>query len=181
MDEVTPAGPFALPGRDVGWCPRQDPSERAKDRRPERAANLLPHGDVVSSCVVLVIRESQIQALSIRRTQEFTARMLCHIGAHYGERARALEPAALLVRVETALDEARGHGLKTERSLYQYMNLCMSFGWTYLDEPENAWMRERYLSNTALGSPESRLRLLADEVLRRMEVDEHNAQLRDDR
>jgi ribosomal protein S13 len=128
--------------------------------------------------LVFTVRAFQVRHLSLGREQEFAERMIRHLEAHYPDRVGVLRPDALRTHVEHAIGTARGLGLSTERAICRHLNLCMTCGWGYLDEPENAWMRDRYLGDAALGAPDERMRLLVDEVLRRMEIEAQNQRLR---
>jgi hypothetical protein len=128
--------------------------------------------------LVFTVRDSQVRLLSFGRERDFAERMARHLEAHYPDRVSVLQPSVLRAHVDRAIEAAQGLGLSTERAICRHLNLCMTCGWDYLDQPENGWMRDRYLDNAALGVPDERMRLLVDEVLRRMEIEEHNQRLR---
>jgi hypothetical protein len=126
---------------------------------------------------MLTIRTAQLHRLATVREEELADRLAEHLREHFTALA-AVEPSALRARAEEVLASGTRMGLETERSLYQHANLCAVLGWDYIDRPENAWMRERYLDEPRLGAPADRMRQLLDQCVWRIEVEEHNARLR---
>jgi hypothetical protein len=88
---------------------------------------------------VLVIRESQLEALAQAALRRFEDEMVAHLGRH-AERLAALRgEAALRALVRTGIARARGHGFVQRGPIRLYLELMLAFGAAFDTDPQYAW------------------------------------------
>jgi hypothetical protein len=93
---------------------------------------------------------------------------LCrHARAHFAA-ARDVDDGTLRDVVAEAIERATAAGMRSEQSLYCFINLVVEYGADFDSDPELAWMRE-YLDDPDVPDPDERLARLHTAVLVRRE------------
>jgi hypothetical protein len=123
----------------------------------------------------MVIRVEQMEALGRAQKEIFLQQAIRHFANYFPQVAQGPEWEG---RLRGALVRADSeYGLKNERDLFAFADMCGGLGWDFDQEPENAWMRECLL-NKAVTRPEDRMTGLLRRIQRREEVEKQNAALR---
>jgi hypothetical protein len=122
---------------------------------------------------MLVIREEQVAALRRACARELERALCRHARTHFA-RARELEDAALHDLVAKSVQRAIERGMRSERSLYRFINLVMAYGAEFDADPALAWMRQ-YLDDADVPDPEERLARLHTAALVRRQRGEQEA------
>jgi hypothetical protein len=122
---------------------------------------------------MITLRRQQLAALAAARHKQFIDDMCAHVTAHFGAQVEHLAPAALRVRVVTALAEAESFGLRSRRDQCRYLGLAVVEGWEVLSQ---GWICELLGATSALGASE-RLSRVIDERLFRLEAEENDRRL----
>jgi hypothetical protein len=114
---------------------------------------------------MLVIRETQISALTGAMTARFDFDALAHVQLYFSERCAALGNDRAMEWVRDGLKRARGYGFESKYDWLRYLNLLFHFGDGFELCPAHAWALP-YLE----GERPARIRmnLLMDEAYRRL-------------
>jgi hypothetical protein len=72
---------------------------------------------------VLTIRSEQMQVFADRVDADFQQRLVTHVAQMFPERAVAMGPTALRLRVRQAVARARFHGFQSERQIASFVDL----------------------------------------------------------
>lgn len=127
---------------------------------------------------MLKIRPEQKVVFKHALRQESVSKLATQLRKFFADELVGLSDTDLYRHIDLALDQAEAFGLISKRRVSQFMNLCVTYGWDFLERAENQWMQLRYLENTAISNPADRIDLLVDQCLWRMEVEEHNENVR---
>src|SRR5262245_25863398 len=119
---------------------------------------------------MLRIRQEQLAALERAPRRELEAALAWHARTYFA-RARELDDAALRRLVAEALERATAVGMRSERSMYRFVNLVMEYGAEFDSDPELGWMKE-YLDDPDVPDADERLARLHTAVLVRREREE---------
>ncbi len=126
---------------------------------------------------MLTIRASQLALLEQARVASFSDDMQAHVLRHFSNSLPDIDGITLQLAIDQTLLRAREYGLENRASRCRFLNLALIYGWQFDTDPQNAWMREM-LRDTEVSSADDRIRLLVDECLYRLRIEEQNRRLR---
>ena len=91
---------------------------------------------------MLLIRQSQMEALRLASFQGFRARALSHVTLHFPNHARVAGDAALEATVDHNLARGADYGMRTERTALLYLTTAMMLGSGFDRSPAFPWAAE---------------------------------------
>ena len=127
---------------------------------------------------MLTIRDSQIQAFTRVRMPELGRRLREWLQTTHPSRIEGLTESALGDQIMTCLEKAGAFGMRGDRDMFRWMELCLRHGFDFTDRPENGWMVS-ILRDKRINSPADRLTYLMDLCRLREETAESNRRLRE--
>lgn len=119
---------------------------------------------------MLTIRRAQIQVFREAMLACVLADLEAHVRRHFPAVADKAE-TSLLRLLHAVVDRALDLGLETPEHLCRYVNLAAALGWDFDTAAEHAWLVE-LLRDASIPSVSHRLRLVGEEVERRLRLEE---------
>lgn len=119
---------------------------------------------------MLLIRMSQVAALSAIAEDNFIERMMEHLEETFPDVTDPLTRRELRARVEATLACARSYGIDNEADDCRFLSLAGAYGWEFDSAPANEWMRPMLAPSDGDGG----LAALLQACLRRLETDEQD-------
>ncbi|HEX8695895.1 MAG TPA: hypothetical protein VF746_25995 [Longimicrobium sp.] len=111
----------------------------------------------------LIIRDEQLRVLGEAARERFVRGALEKLRKHWPGAFRELGEAAARARVERAVAEAEGFGIRAEADVLRFVNLAFALGDGFAADPRRPWARA-LLADTAL-TPTERLDRLVELAL----------------
>ncbi len=88
---------------------------------------------------MLIIRKTQLEALSRSMVRQFERRMAQRLKAAFPEESRRMGDAALLGFVQSCIKAGASYKILLEENLEKYIDLAMEAGPDFGRKPEYAW------------------------------------------
>jgi hypothetical protein len=122
---------------------------------------------------MLTIRKEQMEALRRPRLERLYLDLIVHIRTSFAEQSAGMSDEELQQHIRKAVGRASQYQLRSERALYKFVSLSMLYGTDFDQAETTKWMRA-ILTDAEISSPNRRMDLLYDEVIRRLKLDEKN-------
>ncbi|OLS59168.1 hypothetical protein [Pseudomonas putida] len=122
---------------------------------------------------MLLIRDTQLQALAQMPRARFIENMLSHLYTHFPAQAWLLTRDELRDQISELVDRAASYQLTSRQQVCRFINLAATYGWAFDSDPERSWMRD-ILTDTVLALPGERLDRLMKSCLHRQRVEQRN-------
>ena len=130
---------------------------------------------------MFVIRSNQMEVLTRPARDAFVNAMIVHCKTYFPEVVSAYDDESLENLVAETIKHARTrYGMHCPQGLCRFINLAATLGWQFDLEPQNAWMRSRFLLNPQVSNPADRIDLLVAEMEYRQQVAEYNRSLEEE-
>ena len=126
---------------------------------------------------MLIIQNTQLQALAQPPRQQFIDEMMNHLYSHFPTQAWRLTRDDLRSQVNSLIDRAASHQLTSRQQVCRFINLAATYGWAFDSDPNLLWMRN-ILSDNALPHPGERLNRLVESCLHRQKIEDRNLRQR---
>jgi hypothetical protein len=116
---------------------------------------------------MLVIRKSQLDALSIAHRTSFDNRMLAHLKKFFPAQYDGLGEERAIEAVHYGIARAATYGITSERDVCKYVDLMFALGRDFDTDPRFDWAQP-ILTDPNLPDPSARIELLYDAALTRI-------------
>lgn len=126
---------------------------------------------------MITLSNDQMALFTQVAEEGFVERLCAALREQFPQELAAYAASALRRQVGETLQRARGYGLESEADCSRYLNLAVTCGWAFDEQPDNAWMRN-YLTDPDITLPGKRLHRLVDRCLHLERVEQQNAALR---
>ncbi|MDG9670845.1 DUF4123 domain-containing protein [Hahella sp. CR1] len=109
---------------------------------------------------LLKIRQDQCEQFTHAVRREFVRKMAATFLEKYPDRLKSIAPDQLFRLVDAAISQMHQLGAKSRQDAYHFINACILFGWDFLQDDSQKWIRTDYLENSELGNISLRLEAL---------------------
>jgi|WetSurMetagenome_2_1015567.scaffolds.fasta_scaffold349632_2 hypothetical protein len=120
--------------------------------------------------MIRTIRKEQMQALRAPLLARLHQELLLHVKKHFAKKIRERSDEELLNHIRRVVSRAFQYGFRSERQVYNYVNISMILGPDFDRAEEMQWTRKYLLDPKK--TPTIRIDGLFDELLRRLEAEE---------
>ncbi|APR76826.1 Hypothetical protein A7982_02173 [Minicystis rosea] len=127
---------------------------------------------------MLIIRDIQAATLVASLHERLVEQVRDHLRAHFGDDG-ARDPEVERARAVALVERAARYGLTSPRDCCDFANVAAAWSWRGDHSPEHAWIEARLQDPRVAGASE-RMRLLAEESMQRLEIQERNRRLAKD-
>jgi hypothetical protein len=128
---------------------------------------------------MLVIRNTQMDALRNARRNDLLMRLVQLACELFPEKSSRAGAPLWRDSVHAAVKQAEGFGFSSERDFIRFVSLGAELGWTFCEDPANAWMKA-VLTGKRITNPSARLARVVEECRRRAAVAAENRRRRDE-
>ncbi|AZZ92163.1 DUF4123 domain-containing protein [Hahella sp. KA22] len=113
-----------------------------------------------SSGLGMKIRPDQRDLLAKVSADAYVRRMVKLFKRRYTKKLQPLSDNELFERFEAAIKQAQSIGATIRQDAFFFLNICVLYGWDFMDNKSLAWIRSDYLENRNFGSLSRRLEAL---------------------
>jgi hypothetical protein len=96
---------------------------------------------------VLIIRREQMRALSQITREALVERLAAHLRKHFPDACAALGPEGLVALISEGLARAEKHGFHSNTDVARWLNLMVTFGRAFDEDPRLPWAAARLASD----------------------------------